>query len=282
VFRFPITCSGGIGDTLLALASVPIAAWGRCGVRFNIFHEQRDHPAWNIVRGFADSLQYCRVLDRSPTLTECRMRNAWQRMTRHWQSLYAPPIPAAKGREVKVSGERRILLQSHLDGHHGHTAVLAKKWPVDRWCDLCDALHRSGWTVELLEWDVESFTAISRSCPFVADARRPSLLETIQNMRGLDCVVSVDSWTKYVAGWWCIPQVVIVPDLRRRYTPLFETLTADEVARGWFRGLLFSPATRLIGLEKKKEVFEYTLPSIEMLPAQDVAKAAQAVADLAA
>jgi hypothetical protein len=142
---------------------------------------------------------------------------------------------------------------------------LAKKWSVSRWCELAVSLRNNGWTVELLEWDTDALSAVMRMCPFVRDARKATLLETIQSMREMQCVVSVDSWTKYVAGWCKIPQVVIVPDLRKGYTPFFRSITADEVAKRWFRGLTVSPTTVLLGLEKRGGVFEYTLPSMESL-----------------
>ena len=270
MLRFPVICSGGIGDTLIKLAAVPIAAWGRLGVRFNLFYSERGHPAWKVLEGFLASLEYCRLVARPPSLTEMRIRNLWKRVLPYSSVLYAPPIPQREVSDSHPASAKRILLQSHLDGHHGHTSVWAKKWPVNRWCELAKSLHRDGWAVELLEWDPPSFEAIVRACPFIQDARRRTLLETVQRMRAASCVVSVDSWTKYVAGWWKIPQVVIVADLRKGYTPDFQNMTADQVARGWFRGLTGSPTTRLLGLEKKRNGFEYTLPSLELLSVQQV------------
>lgn len=277
MIRFPIICSGGIGDTFVRLTEVPIAAWGTLGMRFHIFYEGREHPAWKIMQELLQSLRYCRFADRAPTLAEYRVRNVWKRMARRSNSLYAPPLPAGKERKSNLSGKRRILLQSHLDGHHGHTNLSAKKWPVERWCALADLFERDGWAVELLEYDATAFTAISKACPFVRDARRSSLLETIQNMRHVQCVVSVDSWTKYVAGWWKIPQVVIVPDLRKGYTPAFERMTADKLAHTWFRGLTNSSKTSLIGLEKRNGVYEYTLPSMDVLTVDELETAVASV-----
>lgn len=270
MFRIPIICSGGIGDTLLQISGLPISILGQFGVRFSIFYEDKDHPAWKILQIFLESIQYCQLCERNPTKFEYRIRNILDKFTRQSSYLYAPPIPCG----TKESGfqGRRILIQTHLDGHHGHTHVTAKIWSLERWCDLFFELQKLGWSIELLEWNEVAFLSIKNRCSFISDARRQTLLETIQLINRCQCVVSVDSWTKYVAAWRKIPQVVIVPDLRKGYTPVFEKISATQVANRWFKGLTNSRSTRLIGLEKIHGEYAYTLSSIAELTVQDILK----------
>ena len=270
MLRIPIICSVGIGATLLQISGLPISILGQFGVRFNIFYEGKDHPAWKILQIFLESIQYCQLCERNPTKFEYRIRNLLEKITRKSCHLFAPPIPCGTGNSGFQG--RRILIQTHLDGHHGHTHVTAKIWPLERWCELFLELHKQGWSIELLEWNEKAFLSIKNRCPFISDARRKTLLETIQLIKRCQCVVSVDSWTKYVAAWRKIPQVVIVPDLRKGYTPDFEKISATQVANRWFKGLTTSRSTCLIGLEKIHDDYAYTLPSIAELPVQHVIK----------
>ena len=258
--RIPIICSGGIGDTLLALSEIPIAALGRFGVRFTIFYETRDHPAWKILFNVLESIKFCEVSQRCPTKNEYRIRNAWKKIIRHLPFLFAPPFK--KSNLSSKSEKRRILIQTHLDGHHGYKHLNAKVWPIDRWCNLLCELNKIGWEIGLLEYDDEALNVIKRNCPFVIDSRKNTFLDTILHIRSFDFVLSVDSWTKYVAGWWKIPQVVIVPDLRIGYTPVFKNIDANVLVEKWFRGLSNNAKTKLIGLEKGVSGYQFTLPSI--------------------
>lgn len=267
--RIPIICAGGIGDTLLTLAEFPIAALGRIGARFNIFYESTDHPAWKILRNFLESIEYCQLVHRPPSINEYRVRNGWKKIIRYSQFLFAPPIKKF-GPSKKVHCTRRILVQTHMDGHHGHKHINAKIWPVDRWCELFLSLQGFGWDIWLLEWDESSREKIQHKCPFVVDARKLSFLETVLSIQDFDFVVSVDSWAKYVAGWWKIPQVVIVPDLRQGYTPHFENISADVLVEKWFRGLTKTDEIKLIGLEKSSTGYSFTLPSILDLKSNDI------------
>jgi hypothetical protein len=80
-------------------------------------------------------------------------------------------------------------------------------------------------------------------------------------------LVSVDSWSKYVAGWKNIPQLVIVPD----QTPDYPQLTASAVWRHSFRGLHKNKSLELLGLapETTKRA-RYTFGPMSSLRPQDV------------
>ena len=279
MWRFPIICSGGIGDSLLKLARVPVAPWGRCGVRFNIFYDGKEHPAWQVLRDFFPAIKYCNLLSRPPKAAEYRMRNVFERIHENCQTLHAPPLPSNHSRLTLEKESRGILVQTHLDGHHGHAHLTAKVWSIDRWCDFFWRFQERGWGVDLLEWNDAAVDTIRERCPFIRDARKFTLLETIQSIREARCLVSVDSWTKYVAAWWKIPQVVIVPDLRNGYTPSFSGIPAPVVASRWFRGLTDSPTTHIIGLEKINGNYSYTLNSISELEVAQLNDAVESICE---
>ena len=79
--------------------------------------------------------------------------------------------------------------------------------------------------------------------------------------------VLLDSWSKYVAGWRNIPQLVIVPD----QTSDYPQLTASAVWRHSFRGLHKNKNLTLLGLapENTKHA-RYTLGPMSALRPQDV------------
>jgi hypothetical protein len=119
--------------------------------------------------------------------------------------------------------------------------------------------------VDILEWNLDSASNLMAACSEVKNLASDTLLDNFRRILEADLVVSVDSWSKYVARWGNKKQVIIVPDLRQNYVPYFKTLTPDEVAKGWFFGLTNRCNIEIIGLEKRNHRFEYTLPSVSNL-----------------
>ena len=278
MFRFPIICGGGIGDSLLKIAAVPVERWGRLGLRFNIFYDTKDHPAGIILKDLFENINYCQFVQRKPNKIEYRIRNIWSKHIIKTSKIFAPPINLLEDALPNLKAKApRLLVQSHLDGHHGWKGATAKMWSVERWCEFCKSIHNRGWDVAVLEWNPESLAALQKSCPFIQDARKSNFSETICSFRNYQCMVSVDSWSKYVAAWWKIPQVVIVPNLRIGYTPDFERISAEQIATQWFRGLTDAPNIRLVGLERIDGHFNFTLPSIHHLDVLELIKAVEFV-----
>jgi len=265
MLSLPIICSGGIGDTLLKISSIPIKQLGSFGFRFNIFYEGKNHPAWKILEDFLLGIEYCQLVNRMPSRTEYRIRNIWSRINSYLSFNFTPPLKDFDYECQNATNAKGILFQTHLDGHHGHAHLSAKVWPIERWCELFLKLHEDGWDINILEYNDDALKTIGIQCPFVHDVRRKTLLEQMKDIQAACLVVSVDSWTKYAASWWNIPQIVVVPDLRKGYTPFFKNITPDDLAKIWFRGLTKSENICLLGLEKIKRKFCYTLPTIDDL-----------------
>ncbi len=145
----------------------------------------------------------------------------------HWLNEDAIPSPA-RG--------KRIVVQTHLDG------LPSKRWPVDRWQPLLLELATRFPTdsIEVLD---PSGAIFRRTGIVVHDAL--TFPQAVRLVESAHLLVSVDSWSKYVAGWKRIPQVIIVPD----QTPDYPQLTASAVWRHSFRGLHRCPEIKLVGLK---------------------------------
>ncbi len=140
-------------------------------------------------------------------------------------------------------------------------------WPIDNWVELCNRLQKDGWEVAVLEWDSKSRLELFNECPFLMDGRLSSDIETFKSFSEYDCLFSIDSWSKYVAAWYDLPQVVVVPDLRVGYCG-FENVSADEFVGWWMHGILNRKEVRTVGLEKRVGRYDYSLLSLDELVVQ--------------
>jgi len=271
MLRIPLICSGGIGDCLMLLGRVPIRFLGICGFRFNLFYTTPDSPVASILIPFLKSVHHSHLVQRQPGKFEefifAKMLSASQRFPRYWKvplNMESYNTSAETfdrpGRSVK-----RILIQTHLDWDQWPEGKSAKIWRTENWIRVIGKLIEEGHEVALMEWNRAAFNEIHQQCPDIVDASSGSLRELCSRIAGYDCIVSVDSWVKYAAVWNSVPQVILVPDLRRGYTPGWSTGTADFAATWYFHGLLGRPEARVIGLDKRHGQFEFSLPSLEEL-----------------
>jgi len=262
----PVICQQGIGDTFLILSRVPIRLLGKFGMRFNVFYTSVSHPALQAIVPFLENISYCTLLSRQPTSRELFLFSKLMSLSLRTNMLWTPPIDlhAKASKNGLNSGQKKILLHSHLDGHHGRKGINAKIWPISNWISLCSALHSLNYEVALLEYDAFSYDRIKIACPFVTDGIKASLHETVVSMAEYDLVFSIDSWTKYAAFWHKLPQVVVVPDLSVGFCG-FEHLTADWVAKWWFQGIITDRNSKVIGLSKSENSYIYSLGNINNL-----------------
>ena len=161
------------------------------------------------------------------------------------RKIWKPPSESFAKIKGSSDSPKKILLHTHLDGHHGWKGATAKMWPVENWVELCKCLREKGWEVSILEWDSNSRSQLLSQCPFLHDGRMSSDTETFESFSEYQCLFSVDSWSKYVAAWYGVPQVVVVPDLRVGYCG-FENVSADEFAGWWMHGVLSKKEKRNI------------------------------------
>lgn len=134
-------------------------------------------------------------------------------------------------------------------------------WPIENWIELCRKLHDDGWEVSILEWDEDAIRKLQIECPFLKDGRRGGLLDTVKSFAEYDFLFSIDSWSKYVAVWVGMNQVVAIADLRSGYSG-FEAISPAQVARWWFHGVLNHPNVKVLGLENNGNSYSYTYSQI--------------------
>lgn len=271
MISLPIICSNGIGDSFLVLGRVPIAILGKLGFRFSIFYTTAEHPARKIMEPFFRGIRYCEYKGAEPTSLQKWVFSKMMSLSMRTRKTWKPPFDSLA--KIKGSSDKlkRILLHTHLDGHHGWKGATAKLWPIERWVELCKCLREEGWEISILEWDSNSRSELFRQCSFLRDGRMSTDTETFQSFSEYHCLFSVDSWSKYVAAWYSVPQVVVVPDLRVGYCG-FENVSADEFAGWWMHGILNRREVRIAGLEKRGERYDYSLRSFADLGVRQAIK----------
>lgn len=100
--------------------------------------------------------------------------------------------------------------------------------------------------------------------PWLHDARLSSDIELFANITSYDMILSIDSWTKYVAAWYNVPQVIIVPDLRRNYCG-FQNISAKQFVSWWLHGIWAKQNTMIIGINESNGLFNYSLNCLDEL-----------------
>jgi hypothetical protein len=259
------------------LGRVPIAILGKLGFRFSIFYTTAEHPARKILEPFFKGIRYCEYKGAEPTSLQKWVFSKMKSLSMRTRKIWKPPFDSLakiKGSSYKL---KKILLHTHLDGHHGWKGATAKMWPIENWIELCRKLHVDGWEISVLEWDESAWSELQNACGFLRDGRRRDLLATVHSFEEYDFLFSIDSWSKYVAVWAGLKQVVALSDLRSGYTG-FETISPKQVARWWFHGVLNHPKVRVLGLEERWGVYSYTYSQISEM---SVEHAIDAIRDVA-
>lgn len=259
MLKLPLICANGIGDSFLILGRVPIGILGKLGFRFNIFYTTPEHPARKILEPFFRGIRYCDYTSGAPSPREKWVFSKMLSLSMRTAKIWRPPFEIS-GKEKRQG--KKILLHTHLDGHHGWKGATAKMWPIENWIELSRRLHGDGWEISVLEWDEVAINELQTACPFLLDGRRGGLQETVKSFEEYDFLFSIDSWSKYVAVWFDMKQVVAAADVRNGYCGN-ETTTADRLARWWFHGIMGNRNVEALGLEKgKTSEFVYTLDKI--------------------
>ena len=78
-------------------------------------------------------------------------------------------------------------------------------------------------------------------------------------------MISIDSWSKYVAASRRIPQLIVVPSQSEYHNP-------GGLAREWFEGIFNQPLNTLIGFEGTLQHPRATLDRIEDLSPKTLAQ----------
>jgi hypothetical protein len=253
----PIICSNGIGDSFLVLGRVPIAILGKLGFRFSIFYTTAEHPARKTLEPFFRGIRYCEYKGAEPTSLQKWFFSKMMSLSMRTSKIWKPPFDSPARINGSSDKFKRILLHTHLDGHHGWKGATAKMWPMERWVELCNILHSDGWKIALLEWDENARSRLLAECPFLSDGRRLDLLQTVLSFDEYDFVFSIDSWSKYAAAWFDLQQVVAIANLQKGYVG-FDKVSPERIAKWWFHGLMGNPKVKVLGLENRGNDYFYT------------------------
>ena len=163
------------------------------------------------------------------------------------------------------SARKHIVIQTHLEG------LPAKRWPVERWREVHAGVKRRHPTACIHVLDPAGASLAGEGIIVQDQLTFPQAIRLVERC---SLLISVDSWSKYVAGWKNIPQLAIVPD----QTPDYPQLTASAVWRHSFRGLHKDKNLALLGLlpDSSKRA-RYSFGEMKNLRAEEVIKKCSAL-----
>jgi hypothetical protein len=178
-----------------------------------------------------------------------------------YPGLFDPGFAWREEDDIPLDPDREhIVIQTHLAG------LPAKRWAVENWRAVLSGLrdrHPEA-CIHVLD---PAGAPLSGQGIVVQD--RLTFAQAIRLVERCSLLISVDSWSKYVAGWKHIPQLVIVPD----QTPDYPQLTASTVWRHSFRGLHRAKNLTLLGLEPSgNRHARYTFDAMSSLRPEEVLK----------
>ncbi|MDX2079419.1 MAG: hypothetical protein SFU53_01410 [Terrimicrobiaceae bacterium] len=253
---------GGWGDILREIALLPVR-FGRWKVRHLpasavAIRPDAAAPAAEEVRSLLERIPGI-VWDGEGAVTKAEKVQA--RLLRRAIEYFHPRLfdPGFRWRtsdEIAETKKRRFIVQTHLQG------LPSKQWDRRLWIELLQA------TAEIFpDHDVEVLDPagdVFRSAGFVVHDRL-TLPQAIRLVESADRLLSIDSWSKYVAAWRGIPQLVIVPDQRSDYPQL----TAQAVWKYSFRGVRDA---QLVGITTDRKP-QYTIGSMKRFQPSDILSA---------
>ena len=265
---FAILSWGGIGDTLRNLSQYPHAALHRrFGWQLPVVHQP-----WQEIGCREDALPpgpaaIRDLVERCPSLTWggvgtlnplAKNLSRVARLGLLASHLGSPPLfpmqillaDTEKAGLPTLNDNFNIGVQTHLMG------MPSKIWPVEKWRHFLALLRKKHphAHIHLIE-------PSPRAEELLLDDRFHSyshyhLAQSIQLVRQMSYVISVDSWVKYVAAWDRVPQSIIIPDQRADYPKL----TATSLLKHEFATLKTLREVRLIGLDRKTN--QLNLPTL--------------------
>lgn len=268
-----ILCWGGIGDTLRNIGLVPHAWLYRTfGYRCRVVHINWHDCGCLPEAGAPEPEFFEELIGRIPSLEwrgESGEHRGWSRwLNRGLRDLLQAAhggMPRYYPYEVRLSEEEQAALpakagltigiQTHLRG------MPTKRWGTANWRRVLEALlarHPES-RIHLLDTAPE----VDSLCfdPRIRSTRGFHIAQSMVLCRQLDLLVSVESWAKYVAATYGIPQVLIVPDMRSDYPGS----TAERLSATEYIGILGRPENRWIGLGGTKRWRVFTLATISDL-----------------
>lgn len=273
---------GGWGDVLREISLLPCGRkktgfWSKSAPPFMVRHLPLDQADVRTDAGVPSPEAVRDLLSRCPSLRwggvgpVSRLQRMSNRAFRAAMEPFHPGLfdPQFQWRlEDKISpaSGKIIVVQTHLEG------LPAKRWTLENWLAVLQGLklRHPNALIHILD---------PAGAPFSGEGIRVesglTFPQAIRLVEQCDFLISVDSWSKYVAGWKGIPQLIVVPDQR----PDYPHLTAETVWRHSFRGLHRSRGVHLLGLRPHpvNHTAKYTFGTMDHLLPMDVLRAVEAV-----
>lgn len=268
---------GGIGDTLRNLSLVPHEfLYRNLGLRPTV-----SYVSWRRTGAHAHALApeagfFQELVDRCPSLRwvgEVEKHRGPGRMLNRalreilrclngGEAVYFPftlPLTESERQSLpKLTLAPTIGIQTHLDGMH------TKRWGVERWQQFLGHLQKEYPRLQIILLDAAFEVQQLCTTENISSTCELNIYQSIAMFEYFDLVLSIDSWSKYVATWKRIPQVIIVPDQRSEYPGL----SAEKLAREEFSGIWRNPRNHIIGLSGTTRAPQLTLPSLADLHPQ--------------
>lgn len=261
---------GGWGDLLREIALLPVVRLKSLGASVLYFHPPRAWSRMHALAGGPDLELAKQVTNRVPVIkwsgerVITKMEKAPARVLRAVIELFHPGLfnPGFVWRtedDVRLDpGRQHIVIQTHLEG------LPTKRWPMENWRAVINEVRDRNPDACIHVLDPVG-AALAGESIVVHD--RLTFPQAIRLVEQCHLLISVDSWSKYVAGWKNIPQLVIVADQSSDYPQV----TASTIWRHSFRGLHKNSNLKLLGLapESTKQA-RYTFGPMIALHPQDV------------
>jgi hypothetical protein len=266
---------GGIGDTLRNIGLVPHQFLFRTfGIRSRVVRLHSKTPADPPADFFRDLVEHCPSLFWGGIIYERqRVGRIVTRGMREVVKLFHHNTPRYFPYDIRLSEEEQealperpsgfvIGVQTHLSG------MKSKQWGIENWQSYLRILlaAEGDFSIVLIDNEAE----VKQLCcdPRIGSAQGLNIRQSIALVKQLNLLVSIDSWSKYVAASHKIPQLIIAPDQRSDYA----SLSAEYLARNSFEGIFNQPPNLVIGLSGTPLHPRLTLDRLADLAPHDLAK----------
>jgi hypothetical protein len=281
-----IVCWGGIGDGLRALSLVPHDyIYRQFGVRYPVVFWKHTPLPIPWARPFFERLvRRCPSVRWEGELPERRgIVEAGNRKIGELLKRLNGGVPRYFPVDIRLSDEERralppatrnltIGVQTHLEG-----IMRSKSWPLSRWQAFVAGLVSAYPGCRVIILDKSEHAAALQMNSNVLTTVGFDIAQSIHVVESLDLLISVDSWSKYVAAWNQIPQLLLVPDQQVDY----EMLSPRHLLHNELAGLYGAPNVDVIGLSADSPEPRFTFGEMADLSAEHLlARAAASIAKL--
>lgn len=268
---------GGIGDTIRNISLIPHETlFRRFGIRSRVFYMHWSRTDFNVSTGPPNPSWFEDLVSRCPSLLwkgevqeyggPGRYVNlALRRGIRLLDGgpRYFPFVPTLTEHERAALPEpargARVAVQTHLSG------MKTKQWGPENWKRYLRDLLAAEPALEIFLFDSDKRVVDLCIDERIQTTHGFNIPQSIVLLQRCDLLVSIDSWTKYVAAAHHIPQVLIIPDQRAEYPQLTpEKLLGDELA-----GIYGRADTEVIGLSVGPPA-TLTLPTLTELAPEEL------------